>query len=194
MASWVTVVLPGGGYGPLGAAIRLPVLALESAGADTVAVEYAGSPFGGASEPEGSEFHRAVREQVAAAAAGARRVSFVAKSLGTLALAALDPDVVASAAVEAIWLTPLFGRPEVRDGAVDRAWRSLLVAGGADGYHDERQHRAVAEAVGARSLVLAGADHRLEVRGDALATVDRLRLLTEAVIGFVGRAPAGAPG
>jgi hypothetical protein len=36
----------------------------------------------------------------------------------------------------------------------------------------------------APSLVLAGADHALEVPGDVRATLDRLRALTEAVIAF----------
>ena len=43
MTSWVVLVLPGGGYGPLGAALRIPVLALEGAGAEAVVVSYPGA-------------------------------------------------------------------------------------------------------------------------------------------------------
>ena len=40
VTSWVALVVPGGGYGPLGAALRIPVLALEGAGAEAVVVSY----------------------------------------------------------------------------------------------------------------------------------------------------------
>lgn len=181
MGPWVTVVLPGSAYPALGAAIRLPVLALEAAGAETAEIGYPNDP----DDDRSSEaFHRGVAEQVRDATAGARRVTFVAKSLGTMALATLDKSDVGVALVDAIWLTPLFGEPVVRAGAIDHGWRSLLVAGGADRYHDASSHEAVRNALGARSLLLEGADHALEVPGDPLATVDRLRQLTEAAVEF----------
>ena len=185
MASWLTIVLPGAGYGPLGAVLRLPVLALEAAGATTATVTY--PPRTATEEPIWwATLHEAVADQVGSAIAHAQpsRVTFVAKSLGTVALAALDASGLVEMGVDAIWLTPLFGQPEVRRGAVERHWRSLLVAGGADSYHHAEGHEEVRQALGAWSLVLDGADHALEVEGNPLATVEHLRCLTAAVINF----------
>ena len=121
----------------MGAVLRLPILVLEARGADAVVVDH----------PQGDRQRRATLEElvqaassqvaraVAAAAAAAERITFVAKSFGTGILADLDPAVLSSARPEAIWLTPLFGFAAVRSGAIAHGWRSLLIAGGADDYH-----------------------------------------------------------
>lgn len=188
VSRWVAIVLPGGGYGPIGAVLRLPILVLEARGADTVVVDY----------PQGDRQQRATLEElvqaassqvaraVTAAAAVAERVTFVAKSFGTGILADLDPAVLSHARIEAIWLTPLFGYAAVRSGAIAHGWRSLLIAGDADDYHHPEAHEAVREALGADSLVLKDADHRLEIPGNPMATVDRLREVVEAVALFTG--------
>lgn len=185
MTSWVALVVPGGGYGPLGAALRIPVLALEGSGAEALVVSYP-ARTADPDEPWWSELRDSVARQVASAVTQAQRVTFVAKSLGTKALASLDSEALAGKEVDAIWLTPLFGEPEVRSGAIELGWRSLLVAGQADAYHEPDHHEAVRDALSAASVVLPGADHRLEVAGDALATVAGLRQLAEAVTEFVG--------
>jgi predicted alpha/beta hydrolase family esterase len=168
--------------------MRLPQLALQQAGAEAAVVEYPSQSVASGEEGWWGEFHDSVADQVAAlvAAAAPSRLTFVAKSLGTVALASIPTSSVASAYVEAIWLTPLFGREQVRDGAVSRAWPSLLVAGEADEFHDPLQHDAVREAIGARSLVLSRADHFLEVEGDVMATLAGFGELTQSVLEFVG--------
>lgn len=126
MTSWVAIVLPGGRYGPLGAVLRIPVLALEGAGAQAVVVSYP-AQTAEPDEPWWSELRDSVARQVASAVTQARWVTFVAKSLGTEALASLDGEALAGKEVDAIWLTPLLGEPEVRSGAIELGWRSLLV-------------------------------------------------------------------
>lgn len=186
MGSWVVVVLPGGGYGPLGAALRFPVLVLSAAGADSVvAVEYP-PRRGGDEELLCPDLVSAVDSQIRSAVSGAQRITFVAKSLGTAALSRLDPRATAAAQVEAVWLTPLLMLAEVRAGiAARRSWRSLLVAGGSDPAHSPQRHEETRAALGCRSLVLVGANHALEVPGDPPASLDRLGLLTEAVTEFI---------
>jgi hypothetical protein len=113
--------------------LRLPRLALEAAGAETILVTY--PPKHQPEKQWRDAIIRSVNAQVATAVAGpADRVTFVAKSLGTAALAGLDPDQVGSARTEAIWITPLFREAAVTSGAIALAWRSLLVAGEADTY------------------------------------------------------------
>lgn len=188
MIAHLAIVLPGRGYGALGPALRLPRLAVEEAGAETVVVEYPGdTPL--AQVPEWwDDLHSSVASQVASflSEAAPERVTFLAKSLGSVALAALPGHVALPASVDAIWLTPIFGREPIRSGAIAHAWRSLLVAGGADEFYEPEHHEAVAEALGASSLVLPGANHLLEVPGDVRATLEGFRSLTEAVMAFVG--------
>ncbi|HVF31579.1 MAG TPA: hypothetical protein VM933_00970 [Acidimicrobiales bacterium] len=114
------------------------------------------------------------------------RVTLLAKSLGCEVVARLDPAVVSGAArVEVMWATPVFGLPAVRDGAIAKAWRSLIVSGDADRWYDPAGTAAVLEATGGSVLVVERADHSLEVNGDVLATVDGLRRLAEEALAFL---------
>lgn len=184
MAEHLAIVLPGREYGSLGPALRLPRLAAEQAGARVVEVSYPAVP----PETSWDSLYESVAGQIDAALAGgaADRVTFVAKSLGTAVLAGLPSGLPLPAAVDAVWLTPIFGREPVRAGAVAKGWPSLLVAGAADSLHEGRHHDAVAAALGARSVILPGADHLLEVPGDVMATLEGWRLLTESVVDFLG--------
>jgi ribosomal protein S18 acetylase RimI-like enzyme len=116
------------------------------------------------------------------------RVTFIAKSLGTMVLSVLDPSLVGDRRTDAIWVTPIFGTDYVRQAASTKTWPSLLIAGGADEYHSPAGHRAVVEATGARSLVIPDADHSLEIDGDVLATVHGLDRVGSAVLRFLGEA------
>lgn len=60
------------------------------------------------------------------------------------------------------------------------------MAGEADSLHEAQHHDAVAAALGARSVILPGADHLLEVPGDVMATLDGWRLLAGSVVDFLG--------
>lgn len=173
MVAHLGIVLPGRSYGPHAPVLHLPRLALQQVGAEVVVVSY---------DSDTSEQIRSVLDR-----AGADRVTFVTKSLGTMVLAGLDPGTVTlPERTEAIWLTPIFDREEVRQGAVAKGWRSLLVAGGADDYHDEAGHEEVRAALDAGSLVIPNASHSLEVPGDVLETVEAYRALAAAVLDFVG--------
>jgi hypothetical protein len=180
MSAHLAIVLPGRAYGPHGPAMHVPLLALRQCGAAVAAVQYPGNDGG---------FDRSVAEQVAASVAQHQpaRVTFVAKSIGTVALAHLDPAIVDAPVVDAIWLTPIFRLADVRDGAMAKGWRALLVAGDADSEHAPEHHDAVRAALGADSLVLPDADHSLEVDGDVAATLERWASLAEAVLAFAGR-------
>lgn len=186
MAPNLAIVLPGRAYGPLGPALRLPRLALEELGYSTAVVEYAPGEKLPANHEEWEDFHRVVDYQARSFIEEAQpsQVTFLAKSLGTVALAALAHDITGGTAVAAIWLTPLFGIEAVRLGAERLGWRSLLVAGGADDAHQPSAHEAVRKALGAASLVLPKSDHMLEVPGDVRLTLDGFSSLTGSVTEF----------
>ena len=133
------------------------------------------------------EFNAAVLEQLVALIDqhAPDRITFVAKSRGALFLAAMDHPI--NCEVTAIWVTtPLVDLPYVGRGIVDKAWRSLLVAGSADPYHDSVIHADICAALDADELVIPNANHGLVVERDALATADGYRELAKVSIAFVG--------
>ncbi len=186
MQSQLAVLLPGREYGALEPALRLPRLAVEQSGSEVFEIQYPFIPA--VDDPDAWDtLCVSVAEQISAVLSGRdlSRITFIAKSLGTVVLASL-PSEIPLPAVKAIWLTPLFGRESVRRGALAKNWPSLLVAGEADQLHEPEHHDAVADALGAASLVLPRADHTLEIPGDVIATLDGFRVMTEAVLDFVG--------
>jgi hypothetical protein len=182
----LAVVLPGGNNDPWTPPVLLPALALEQAGAAVERISYGDPKPRGLGLDDSAEFNAAVLEQVAEMIDrhDPDRVTFVAKSRGTLFLAAMDGGALACQ-VAAIWVTtPLVDLDYVRRGIVDKSWRSLLVAGSADPYHDPSIHSEIRAALGAEELIIDNANHGLVVERDALATADGYRQLAEASLVF----------
>ena len=181
------VVLPGGGYGPLGPALRFPILALRQiSDGETIEIGY---PETGEDDPIPTRIEKlstAVSDQMHAALerSTAADVVIVAKSLGTRALAAIASSLRRDRRISAVWLTPLFAVDDVRSAAARSGLRSLIVAGTADPHHDQNGFDAVRDALSAHALLIPDADHGLEIPGDVLATLDAMRALTSAVLDF----------
>ena len=186
----LALVLPGSGYGADGPVLMLPAIALEQLGARARIVPYpAWRPAG----PDGAISDVAFREAVVASvrelveARAPRRVTFVAKSLGTIVVALAGHAMTLGVpAVDAIWLTPTFGVETIRDAAIARGWRSLVVSGSADPWYDRQAMEHLVAAVGGETLTIEGADHSLIIDGDVFATIEGLRRLAEAVLRFAG--------
>ena len=188
MGRHIALVLPGAAAGPYTAPLLVPLLAAEEAGAQVEVVTYPEFRPRSLERRDAVEFDAFVSERVAEVLARERpsRVTFIAKSLGTLFLAATG-DMPLPADVGAIWVTPLLGLDYARQGVIDKRWPSLLVAGSVDRYHDPKAHEKVCQAIEAESLVIDGADHGLVVAGSVLATVEGLRALAQASLDFAGR-------
>lgn len=185
--SHLALVLPGSGYGPAGPALLIPRLAAEQRGVQTVDVTYP-EWRPGMDAARAVEFATIVGEQVREIVAQVRptRLTLLAKSLGCEVVARLDSSVVAEVStVDVIWLTPVFALPAIRHGAIGKGWPSLIVSGDADRWFDETATAEVLEALEASALVIAGADHSLEVPGDVMATLDGLRRVADAVLAFL---------
>ncbi len=181
----LAIVLPGRGYTAQGPVIRLPILAAEQAGFTPVVVEYPRDALAARDFPIVVD---SVRQQIAQAfdVHGVGRVAVVAKSLGTQVLVQVAERLGAADAISVVWVTPLFGEAEVRNGAIALGWRSLVVCGEVDPFHDETGTGQVASATGADVVTLAGADHALEVAGDVEATAGGLQTVAGCVLGFLG--------
>jgi hypothetical protein len=87
----------------------------------------------------------------------------------------------------AIWITPLFGDADVRDGAHRTEWSSLSVFGSAHPMHDPDGHAAVTRCLGGEELCIEGGDHSLEIVGDVGATVRGLQSLAARALAFAAR-------
>jgi hypothetical protein len=107
----------------------------------------------------------------------ASRRLLVAKSISSHAA-----PMAAEQAIPAIWLTPLLGEEQVRQGLAACSAPALLVGSTADGTWDSRAAAMVAPA---RVLELSGADHSLQLPGDPLGSIDLLREVTAAIDAFV---------
>ncbi|MGW3102766.1 alpha/beta hydrolase [Streptomyces sp. NPDC001100] len=110
------------------------------------------------------------------AEAGACRL-VVGKSLGSLGC-----GVVAERDIAAAWLTPVLTVDQVVRGLRRAQAPTLLVGGDADKLWDSR----VAGSVGHEVLEIPGADHSLELAGDARGSVDVLGEVVSRLDLFVG--------
>jgi hypothetical protein len=162
-----------------------PALALEEAGATVREIEYPADLPAALGLDEGREFFAEVGPRVQAVIdEGWSAVTFVAKSRGTMVLGAIGHELVVPSSASVVWVTPMFSLDYVRDGAVALGWRSLIVSGASDDYYDAAATAEVVTALGARELVIEGADHVLEVAGDVRATLSGMARVVEAVASF----------
>lgn len=186
VSSHLALVLPGQSYGPSGPALRFPALALRQLDAEVRVVPYPSARPTDLGLEAGRSFFEAVRQSAQEIIDGADwdRVTFIAKSLGTVALSVFGTQLKLPDQVSAIWLTPLFHLDYVRRGALASRWRSLVVCGDADPSYDAPSTELVVAGLGAEELVLPGAAHSLEVESDVLATLDRMQQLAHAVLRF----------
>jgi hypothetical protein len=190
MAESLIVVLPGGGYGPLGPALRFPIIACRQiSDGPTIEVTYPQTREDTPIATRIEVMNAAVSQQVNAAMeqSPAANVVIVAKSLGTRALAAIATTLPRDRQIAAVWLTPLFGAEDVRTAAMRAGLQSLIVAGTADPYHDQVGFDSVSTALDADTLLIPGADHSLEIPGDVFATLEAMRSLSSAVLDFADK-------
>jgi hypothetical protein len=132
-----------------------------------------------------------------------RRVSIVAKSLGTRQAAALLERGVLPEGVSIVWLTPTLKSPRVR-AASAACGRSLWIAGTADPHYMAEGWREVTSRPGARGLLVEGVGHGLDDPVDPRRTLRALESMVEATDEWLyegsrdaateGPNPAGSPG
>jgi hypothetical protein len=116
-------------------------------------------------------------------------VTFVGKSLGTRALGIICRKVQPPKDTRLVWLTPVWEWDDAWAAAQAAPWPSLYVVG----LDDHRYHRPDRHAaMDGETVAIQGADHRLEVPGDIVATLDSWRATAQAVLTFTTRTAHGA--
>ena len=101
------------------------------------------------------------------------------KSLGTLAMAHLLSTSALLGKAEAVWITPLSSEDSVRERMRERAIRSLVI----DGTRDPEY--APEALVGVEHLAIEGADHSVEIRGEAWWSLRAVERALRAIQVFV---------
>jgi hypothetical protein len=165
------VVLPGGRGAGAQPVLAYGRAAVQQRGWSALVVwdEYRGSL------EDGGERRRWVADRALAALrhVRSRPVLLMAKSLSSFAA-----GLAAEHELPAIWYTPLLSEPDVVEDLSRASAPSALVGGTAD----EEWVSAVAATLPATILQLDGADHGLELPGDALGSVGLLK----QTVGFTG--------
>ena len=176
----VAIVLPGRSYGPEMSGLAIPIDALRSRGARILEVAYPPDPwpdFGRADAGDWSEISDALAPQIAPALETADAITLIAKSMGTSVFGgvrALFPS-----ATRAIWITPLFGDPDVRRDVIASGFRCLSVFAADDPSHDPEGQAAVTAACNGSELGFEHGGHSLAMSD---AQREELRLAVEAFV------------
>jgi hypothetical protein len=183
----LAVYFPGGSIGgqdPFDERLAwVTIRALEDAGAAVVPVRYDDDVLA----QDRERFENGVRRELRGALAFHQpdRVTIVGKSRGTHALRlACTEDFALPADTRLIWLTPTWRSDAAWDAARATTIESLHVVGLADhAYHDVERHQQVP----GETVAIPDADHRLEIAGDVLRTLDAWRTMSEAIVRFAAR-------
>jgi hypothetical protein len=187
----LAVLWPGYRYRVTMPALYYPGWMLLEAGADLLRVETAYDKIEHAEEPGPEERYRWLVSDAEAlwdavrTVRGYKRVTFVAKSISTLALGHLVSARPELAQAECVWLTPLLHEARLRAQIVAARPRSLFAAGTADKHYDAGHLAALEAATGGTSIVIPGADHSLEIKGNIQASLVALAQVMVAVQGFL---------
>ena len=118
-----------------------------------------------------------------------KRYTLLGKSLGTLAMGQLllSRPVLSNAA--AIWLTPLLGENRLVEVMRQHRGPSLIAIGTADPAYVPNALATIQGETGAETILVEGADHGLELPGDALGSVRMLERVMRRVDQFLAEPP-----
>ena len=113
-------------------------------------------------------------------------IALIGKSLGTLAMGHLLTMADQPAgAMRAVWLTPLLRNDRLCEQIRQYGGPSLFVIGTADPQYNPATLEEVRAATSGEAVVIADADHGMDVPGDPIASVRAVARVTEALAEFV---------
>lgn len=185
------IVFPGYVYRAHMPLLYYPARMLLAKGADVLRVEYAYDLEAGLRAlPEAEQYRRFYADVTAACRAALaqrdyRQVTLIGKSGGTLALGHLLTTEPALAQGRAIWLTPLLTNERLR-AFIERCRQpSLFVIGTDDPEYDQARLIEAQAATRGQAVVVGGADHSLEIKGDVFKSLQALEQMLRAIQTFL---------
>jgi predicted alpha/beta-hydrolase family hydrolase len=187
----LAILLPGIAYPCDLPLLYYPARLLAARGADVLRVEYAYNrrpDFAALSSAGQAEWLYA--DTAAACRAGLaqrayRQITLVGKSLGTLAMGHLLGAVPDLAAARAVWLTPLLRLDHLRAQIAGWGGASLFVIGTADPHYDRDALAEAQAATNGSAVVVADADHSLEIAGDIVRSLQAMIEVVQALERFL---------
>ena len=114
-----------------------------------------------------------------------QKITFIGKSIGTLAMAHLLTNETMFDKARAIWLTPLFRNDRLRKLILRTGQRSLFVIGTADQHYDPDYLKEAQAATKGESLVIEHANHSLEIEGDPFQSLKIMERMMRAIEKFL---------
>jgi predicted alpha/beta-hydrolase family hydrolase len=188
------ILLPGRGYTHQMPLLYYSSFLLSASGADVLGIDYSYSnrpDYAAASSEE--QMHWLIADVTSACrvALGNRnysRVTLAAKSLGTMVAAYLLTQDFLPADTQTIWFTPVLGHEAFTQQVEQLRSRrrpSLIVIGTGDPYYDPDRLAHFAAATGGETLVIEGADHSMEMKGDLYASLDAMEQVMRGVETFL---------
>lgn len=166
----LAILLPGLNYTCDMPLLYYPARLLVERGADVLQlrVDYTRPEFQSRERPEQVAWMGEDARAAVQAGIGQRnydRLVLIGKSIGTLGLAYLVTQGGLATATT-IWLTPLLRQPWLVQAAQQCRGPALFVAGTGDSTYDPAALEKVQQATGAKSFILEGANHSLEIPGE----------------------------
>lgn len=183
----LAVLFPGFGYSGQMPLLYYPRQLLLASGADVFVVGYNYSEqpdFLAASIEERDVWLREDTIDSYKTAVSRRiyeRVTLAGKAIGTRAIGHLLATEELVPSLRCVWLTPILRNETLCAQIRQRPHRALFVVGTADSHYDTVRLAEAQEATAGEALVIEGADHSLEVKGDVVRSV---RVL-ESVVGEI---------
>lgn len=170
------IIFPGAGYSSQMPALYYPTEVLLTLGADVLRLEhhYQRSDFQTLADEEKTRWLEADALAVLKAALAVKaykRLTFVGKSIATVALARILPELATLDSADFVWLTPLLKRSGLREIIAEHPHRALFIIGSTDQHYDAPLLEQIRASTNGQVLVIEGADHSLETKGDVAASV-----------------------
>lgn len=187
----LAVILPGFGYQASMPVLYYPGIMLLDHGADVLNVEYSYSHSPQFLEAPTEERELWLSRDVSASLQegllqrGYTRITLIGKSLGTVAIGHLLESEDRVKGAQCIWLTPLLKNERLLSQITSTLPRSLFIIGTADDHYDRKCLEKAAEVTSGESVVIEGADHSLEIKGDIVGTIDAMRRVVREIDKFV---------
>ena len=184
------IIFPGVGYSAQMPALYYPTEVLLALGADVLRLDhhYQRSDFQALPNEDKTRWLEADALAVLKAALAIKvykRLTFVGKSIGTVALARILAELDSLDNVTFIWLTPLLKRAGLKETIARHPHKALFIIGSDDQHYDAALLEQIRASTDGQVLLIKGAGHSLEIKGDVGASVRVQQRIVGAVERFI---------
>ena len=189
-ASHLAILLPGWEYTCQMPLLYYPARILLAMGTDVLQVEYIYNLRADFQALPGSEQQQWLSSDASAATSTAlaqqsyKKVTLIGKSIGTVAMGHLLTTEPKLAQAQAVWLTPLLRNEKLRTQIKQGGQHSLFVIGTADPHYNPTHLDEVKQATKGEAVVIEGADHSLEIKGEIIKSLKAMEQVIDAMKAF----------